>query len=118
MLENQQLTNWRTQVKKGYLELCILLRILHKKRIYGFELLEDLKSNNLSVKEGTLYPLINRMTEDKILSSTWETENVKGHPRKFYSLTPHGLSVLSQMQTEFEQMYTTYFDFKTYEEEK
>src|SRR5580698_9266903 len=94
------LDNWRTQVKKGYLELCLLLVIQKHKRLYGFDLLERLKEINLPLKEGTLYPMLNRMTEDKTLQAVWETENLKGHPRKFYSLTKSGLKQLEDMKQE------------------
>lgn len=99
-----ELDNWRTQVRKGYLELCLLLMIRLHKRIYGFDLIEKLKAIDLPVKEGTLYPMLNRMTEDKVLSATWDTENVKGHPRKFYSLTKDGQALLLAMQKEFKNM--------------
>lgn len=98
------LENWKTQIRKGYLELCILLLIKKHKRIYGFDLLDKLKERELHLKEGTLYPMLNRMTEDKTLQAVWETENVKGHPRKFYSLTKAGEKQLEDMRTEFEKL--------------
>lgn len=98
------LENWRTQIKKGYLELCLLLLIQKHKRLYGFDLIEKLKELELPVKEGTLYPMLNRMTEEKTLQSEWETENIKGHPRKFYSLTKTGLKQLDEMKDEFEKL--------------
>lgn len=98
------LDNWRVQVKKGYLELCILLLIRKRKRMYGLELLERLSDLELSLKEGTLYPMLNRMTDDGLLASTWETEGIKGHPRKFYALTRKGLGALSEMEDEFNKM--------------
>lgn len=98
------LDNWKTQIRKGYLELCIMRLIQRHKRIYGFDMLEKLSEAGMPLKEGTLYPLLNRMTTDKLLSSSWETENLKGHPRKFYSLTKDGLKALEEMETEFERM--------------
>jgi PadR family transcriptional regulator PadR len=99
--------NWRTQIRKGYLELCILVVVLRKKRCYGLELIEDLASQGVPLKEGTLYPLLNRLTEDKMLSASWETEQAKGHPRKFYSLTKQGLKTLEDMREEFDRMVAT-----------
>ena len=96
--------NWKTQIRKGYLEMCILMLIQRHKRLYGFELLELLEKADLPVKEGTLYPLLNRMTTEQTLSSVWETENLKGHPRKFYSLTKDGNRHLEVMKTEYERM--------------
>lgn len=98
------LENWRVQVKKGYLELCLLLLIRSSKRMYGLELLERLENLNLSVKEGTLYPLLNRLTDDGFLQATWETEGSKGHPRKFYSLTKKGGQAVLEMEEEFNKM--------------
>jgi len=98
------LENWKTQIRKGYLELCILLLVQKHKRIYGLDLLEKLSAFDLVLKEGTLYPLLSRMTVDKILSATWETENVKGHPRKYYFLTKDGLAHLLTMKHEFKTM--------------
>lgn len=100
----QIIENWKTQVRKGYLELCILLLIQQNKRIYGFDLLDQLSKLGLPLKEGTLYPLLNRMTSDGVLSASWETENLKGHPRKFYSLTKDGTRLLTQMEDEFQEM--------------
>ncbi len=97
--------NWKTQIRKGYLELCILLLIKRHERIYGFDLLEKLSEAALPVKDGTLYPLLNRMTVDGVLSSSWDIENLKGHPRKFYSLTKVGHKVLEEMAEEFERMF-------------
>ena len=61
-----------------------------------------LEEAELPTKEGTLYPLLNRMTTDGVLQSVWETENVKGHPRKFYSLTKDGARFLEMMKSEYE----------------
>lgn len=103
-----ELENWKTQIKRGYLELSILMVIKKKQLIYGFELIEELKKSDIIIKEGTLYPLLNRLAQDEILCSKWETENTSGHPRKFYKLTELGLDVLSQMQIEFEKLWQTY----------
>ena len=72
--------------------------------MYGLEILEKLTHLDLPSKEGTLYPLLSRLTEDGYLKATWETQNLKGHPRKFYSLTPKGASALAEMESEFERM--------------
>lgn len=100
--------NWRAQIRKGYLELCILLLIRDHQRLYGFEILERLGAISLEIKEGTLYPLLNRMTADGVLSSVWETEASKGHPRKFYSLTREGKKLLEEMDEEFGRMVEIY----------
>ena len=102
------LDNWKTQIRKGYLELCILLVIRQKRRVYGFDLIDQLAKASIDLKEGTLYPMLNRMSADGLLSSTWDTENVKGHPRKFYSLTKKGAEHLDQLSAEFGEMISIY----------
>jgi len=106
------LENWKSQIRKGYLDLCILLLIETKKRIYGFELLDVLKKLELPVKEGTLYPLLNRMSADGLLTTQWETENSSGHPRKFYSLTTMGKNTVTEMQKEFETLIQVFKDIQ------
>ncbi len=98
------LENWKTQIRKGYLELCILTLISREGQIYGFEILSQMEKFEMPLKEGTLYPLLNRMTEDGVLAAKWETQGPKGHPRKFYSLTAAGKKLLWGMSEEFERM--------------
>lgn len=111
-MENQ-IRNWLTQIKKGYLDLCILCLIEVANRAYGFQLLAQLEEIGISVKEGTLYPLLNRMTKDGLLESKWETENIRGNPRKFYSLTEAGKTNLQLMKTEYRSMFETFKKIKT-----
>jgi PadR family transcriptional regulator PadR len=103
-----KLDNWKTQIRKGYLELCLLLLIKKHKRIYGFDLLEKLQEADLPLKEGTLYPMLNRMSVENVLATVWDTENLKGHPRKFYSLTEKGNLLLAEMQLEFKKILTIF----------
>lgn len=115
---NSNIKNWLVQIKKGYLDLCILSLIDVEKKAYGFQLITLLEKLEIPVKEGTLYPLLNRMTKEGLLASTWETENLQGHPRKFYSLTKLGKKSLLDMQDEFESMNQIYKKIRTLEEVK
>lgn len=98
------LDNWKTQIRKGYLELCILALINTYDRLYGFDILDRLGKSGLEIKEGTLYPLLNRMTTEGTLASTWEIQDTNGHPRKFYSLTKNGKKILEGMHDEFDRL--------------
>ena len=104
--------NWKVQIRKGYLELCILMVIRQKKTVYGFDLIEQLAKAGIDLKEGTLYPLLNRMSADGLLGAVWDIENIKGHPRKFYSLTKEGHKFLGQSEDEFLQMITIFKDLR------
>lgn len=105
--------NWKAQMRKGYLDLCLLLLIHKHKRLYGLEIIDFLKNElSLPIKEGTLYPLLGRLTADELLAPQWETENTSGHPRKFYTLTPLGKETIKSMGEEFEKMIEIYRNLK------
>ena len=81
---------WRSQSKRGTLELCILLMIEKRER-YGYELISELEKRPvLAAKESTIYPLLRRLLGEGLLSSCWR-ESAEGlPPRKYYSLTNTG----------------------------
>jgi len=72
---------WQAQLRKGYLELCVLLVLRQKQSSYGLEMLQLLNSSGLEINEGTLYPLLNRMSKNGWLESHWEPPAESGHPR-------------------------------------
>ena len=89
--------NTQSQMRKGILEYCILL-IIARGEMYASDILKELKTANLIVVEGTLYPLLNRLKTAGLLSYTWAESN-EGPPRKYYSLTEKGkknLELLNQ----------------------
>ena len=48
---------WKSQFRKGFLELCLLELLEDSGRSYGLEMMENLKGIGIDVSEGTLYPL-------------------------------------------------------------
>ena len=88
------------QFKKGVLELCVLSLIAKQDR-YGYELVE-LISRNIEIAEGTIYPLLRRLTKEG-LCTTYLAESMEGPPRKYYRLTPAGREVRQQLLREWEQ---------------
>ena len=87
--------NVRSQMRKGVLEYCILC-ILTRTEAYASSILEDLKSANMIVVEGTLYPLLIRQKNQGLLSYRWE-ESTQGPPRKYYCITENGRAQLREM---------------------
>ena len=63
----------------------------------------DEKSNGyFAAKEGTLYPVLYRLEDAGYVQSNWEsTEKRRGVPRKYYTITPKGMTHLSEAQNEF-----------------
>lgn len=90
-----KIENTKAQMRKGILEYCIL-SILSKNDAYVAEILEDLKGARLIVVEGTIYPLLTRLKNANLLSYRWE-ESTGGPPRKYYQITPEGISFLNEL---------------------
>nr|WP_255688275.1 PadR family transcriptional regulator [Pontibacillus sp. HN14] len=55
---------------------------------YGYELAQNI-STKIQIAEGTLYPLLRRLTKEEYLS-TYFAASSEGPSRKYYSLTPKG----------------------------
>ena len=90
-------SKWQSQLRKGYLELCVLVALNQKKTSYGFELLQIFRQSSVEVNEGTLYPLLNRMHKNGWLESNWVTPQETGHPRRHYQLSNAGKKLLPAM---------------------
>ena len=76
-----------TQFKKGVLELLVLL-IVEKKDMYGYELVEAV-SKVVDVNEGTIYPILKRLTNEGYFETYLEESN-EGPTRKYYHITVSG----------------------------
>jgi PadR family transcriptional regulator PadR len=87
--------NIKSQMRKGFLEYCILL-ILKKKPAYVSDIISELKDARLIVVEGTLYPLLTRLKNSKLLDYRWE-ESTQGPPRKYYEMTALGEDFLQEL---------------------
>lgn len=98
MIKNSEINieNTKAQMRKGILEFCILL-ISSKGKVYASEILQELKDINLIVVEGTMYPLLTRLKNSKLLKYDWE-ESKSGPPRKYYSITKDGLVFLAELK--------------------
>lgn len=82
----------------------LLLKLLSEKDMYGYEMIEKLrsKSNNVfELKAGTLYPLLHNL-EDKSLLISYENE-VLGKVRKYYSITKEGKNTLKNKEEEWKE---------------
>jgi PadR family transcriptional regulator PadR len=95
-VEGDQPDHWEAQLRKGALEMAALAS-LWKGRLYGLEIIRFLESQSqLALAEGTIYPILNRLKAEGMLTSEW-VEAEAGHPRKYYSLTDAGRQRLRQM---------------------
>lgn len=103
---NMVIDSWKSQIKRGTLEFCILLMI-NKRPYYGYEIMNKLDTwPVLSAKESTIYPLLRRLLRDGFLSSSWQ-ETAEGlPPRKYYTITDKGREYLEAMSQEWENLLT------------
>ena len=87
------------QFKKGVLELIVLVAV-SKKDMYGYELVAEV-SKVVNVNEGTIYPLLKRLTNEKYFE-TYLRESTEGTPRKYYHLTSSGTIYMEELREEWD----------------
>jgi PadR family transcriptional regulator PadR len=92
---------WQEQLRRGTLDLAILLTVSAGPR-YGLAIIQHLDAfTDLVVTEGTIYPILGRLTRDGLLDSYW-VEDEAPHPRKYYRLTRQGAKRLGHMKAEWQ----------------
>jgi PadR family transcriptional regulator PadR len=64
-----------------------------------------MKSANLVILEGTLYPLLTRLKNADLLSYRWVESN-SGPPRKYFSLTDKGKEFYLSLQQTWMEINT------------
>ena len=96
------------QFKKGVLELVVLLS-LARKDMYGYEIVSEV-SKVIEVNEGTIYPLLKRLTNEKYFE-TYLRESKEGPPRKYYHLTALGILYKDDLLAEWRNFHTTVNQF-------
>jgi PadR family transcriptional regulator PadR len=91
---------WHEQLRRGALDLAILLTVSEGPR-YGLAIIQHLEAfTDLVVTEGTIYPILGRLTRDGLLDATW-VEGEAPHARKYYRLTSLGTKRLTDMKAEW-----------------
>ena len=94
--------NTKVQMRKGILEYCIL-SIISKREVYASEIIGDLQKSRMLVVEGTIYPLLTRLKNSGLVSYEWK-ESTSGPPRKYFKLSPDGLSFLEELSSTWDEL--------------
>ena len=79
------------ELLKGTLSAIILKLLAEKGRMYGYEMFQTvsgLTDGKIILKDGSLYPALQRLTADGTL--TFKEEKVGNRIRKYYCLTKKG----------------------------
>jgi PadR family transcriptional regulator PadR len=94
--------NTASQMRKGVLEFCIL-SIIKQGEAYPSDIIDKMKTANLNIFEGTLYPLLTRLKNAEFLTYRWIESN-SGPPRKYFSLTEKGNAFYKELETTWSEL--------------
>lgn len=92
----------RNNFKMGTVEMLVL-SLLSQKDLYGYEislLLKDLSEGSYVVPEGSLYPVLYKL-EDKKLITSHAIQTGKRRVRKYYHIEATGLERLDQLLSDY-----------------
>ncbi|MEY3538739.1 MAG: hypothetical protein RL188_156 [Bacteroidota bacterium] len=96
--------NTQSQMRKGVLEFCIL-SIIQQGEVYPSDIVEQMKTANLHILEGTLYPLLTRLKNAGLLNYRW-VESISGPPRKYFVMTEEGQQAYQVLHKTWKEMAT------------
>ncbi|MBS3750748.1 MAG: helix-turn-helix transcriptional regulator [Anaerolineales bacterium] len=88
------------ELRRGILVLAVLSRLDEER--YGYDLISRLDEKGLEIEQGTLYPLLRRLEDQGLLTSEWNVEGSR--PRRYYSLSPEGRTVLNALAGEWRRL--------------
>jgi PadR family transcriptional regulator, regulatory protein PadR len=83
--------------------VILILTLLDRKPMYGYEMSKEMeKSSNgvLSLKEGTLYPILHTLESDGMVEAYWSAGEGE-RKRKYYQITKKGKGHLKEKQQEW-----------------
>jgi PadR family transcriptional regulator PadR len=89
----QNLREVQTKLMRGLLDL-VILQFLNAKPMHGYSIITSIRRNfGVYFGPSTIYPLLGPMEEKGYIKSEWDLNNDR--PRKVYSLTHEGSSLLN-----------------------
>lgn len=92
------------QLKRGFLDVCVLASI-NRQDSYGYQIVKDV-SSSLHLTESTLYPLLKRL-ESAGLLTVYAIEH-NGRLRKYYRITPAGVTYLDEFLKDWDDVLDVY----------
>jgi DNA-binding PadR family transcriptional regulator len=73
-----------------------------EERIFGVGMIRELARHGYELGPGTLYPMLHRMEDEGLLVA--ESATVDGKPRKYYTITRKGRSVLASIRPRLSEL--------------
>ena len=92
------------QLKRGLLDVCVLSAIKNEDS-YGYKIIKDMKPY-IELSESTLYTILKRLETASML--TVRTAEHDGRLRKYYHITPQGLSRIEEFKEEWKEVISIY----------
>ena len=92
------------QLKRGFLDVCVLASI-NRQDSYGYQIVKDVPSS-LHLTESTLYPLLKRLESAGLLTVYANEHN--GRLRKYYRITPAGVTYLDEFLKDWDDVLDVY----------
>lgn len=92
------------QLKRGLLDVCVLAAIKNQPS-YGYQIIKDVKPY-VSISESTLYPILRRLEEAKLL--TVHSVEHNGRLRKYYHITAAGRRRIEEFKQEWKEIMAIY----------
>lgn len=83
----------------------IKVHILHhaaEQPVYGLWLIEEIGRHGYKLSSGTLYPVLHKLEDEKLLNSY--SENVSGKIRKYYRTTAKGMKALNEIKHKIKEL--------------
>ncbi|KMK76642.1 hypothetical protein AB990_11310 [Alkalihalobacillus pseudalcaliphilus] len=92
------------QILKGMFDLAVLT-LVDNKPMYGYELTNELRRSEIfSIADGSIYPILKRLTTKKWVYSYQESYD--GRIRKYYAATPLGSEISKNGVQELEDIFS------------
>ncbi len=98
MKKTKQKSQLISSLKKATIEM-LLLKLLMESDMYGYQMSQEIKkrsSENYTILEGSMYPILYRLTEQKYISF-YEEKVGKRQTRIYYHLEEAGKEYLNQL---------------------
>ena len=92
------------QLKRGLLDVCVLAAIKDAES-YGYKIIKDMKPY-VELSESTLYTILKRLETANML--TVRSAEHGGRLRKYYRITPEGLSRIKEFKAEWREVMLIY----------
>ncbi|ARK03389.1 PadR family transcriptional regulator [Cellulosimicrobium sp. TH-20] len=94
------------ELLRGVLPLCVLAVVATHGPTYGYAITQSLADAGLgTVKGGTLYPLLQRLEDDGLVTTSWH-QGERGPSRRYYAVTDQGRVALADATSRWDAMTT------------